>query len=91
MRGILHRDLKPANILIDAQGHPHITDFGLAKLIESDVELTASGAIMGTPSYMSPEQAAGRRGAMTRRPMSMAWARSSTRCSRARPRSAATA
>ncbi len=65
MRGILHRDLKPANILIDAQGHPHITDFGLAKLIESDVELTASGAIMGTPSYMSPEQAAGRRGAMT--------------------------
>ena len=65
MRGILHRDLKPANILIDAQGHPHITDFGLAKLIESDVELTASGAIMGTPAYMSPEQAAGRRGAMT--------------------------
>ncbi len=65
MRGILHRDLKPANILIDAQGHPHITDFGLAKLMESDVELTASGAIMGTPSYMSPEQAAGRRGAMT--------------------------
>ena len=64
-RGILHRDLKPANILIDAQGHPHITDFGLAKLIESDVELTASGAIMGTPAYMSPEQAAGHRGAIT--------------------------
>jgi eukaryotic-like serine/threonine-protein kinase len=65
MRGILHRDLKPANILIDAQGHPHITDFGLAKLMESDVELTASGAVMGTPAYMSPEQAAGQRGAMT--------------------------
>jgi tetratricopeptide (TPR) repeat protein/tRNA A-37 threonylcarbamoyl transferase component Bud32 len=65
MRGILHRDLKPANILIDAEGHPHVTDFGLAKLIESDVELTASGAIMGTPSYMSPEQATGRRAALT--------------------------
>ena len=65
MRGILHRDLKPANILIDAEGHPHVTDFGLAKLIESDVELTASGAIMGTPSYMSPEQASGRRASIT--------------------------
>ena len=65
MRGILHRDLKPANILIDAEGHPHVTDFGLAKLIESDVELTVSGAIMGTPSYMSPEQASGRRASIT--------------------------
>src|SRR5260370_19064623 len=56
-RGILHRDLKPGNILIDAQGQPHITDFGLAKRVASDARQTQSGAIVGTPSYMSPEQA----------------------------------
>jgi WD40 repeat protein len=63
--GILHRDLKPANILIDADGQPHITDFGLAKRVEDDSSLTRSGAIMGSPPYMAPEQARGHKRAVT--------------------------
>src|SRR5262245_6540139 len=58
-RGILHRDIKPANILLDSKGEPHVTDFGLAKIAESDANVTQTNAFMGSPAYMSPEQAAG--------------------------------
>jgi eukaryotic-like serine/threonine-protein kinase len=57
---ILHRDLKPSNILIDADGRPHVTDFGLAKNLGQDSGLTQSGSPIGTPNYMSPEQASGK-------------------------------
>lgn len=58
-RGVLHRDLKPHNVLIDPHGQPRITDFGLAKQLDVGSELTATGAVLGTPNYMAPEQAAG--------------------------------
>src|SRR6266571_808792 len=66
-RGILHRDLKPSNVLIDANDQPRVTDFGLARRLEGDSELTVTGQVLGSPNYMPPEQATARRGKASRR------------------------
>ncbi len=63
--GVLHRDVKPGNILIDAKGEPYLTDFGLARLVEAESTVTRTLEVLGTPSYMAPEQAAGNTAQLT--------------------------
>src|SRR6267142_87538 len=63
--GILHRDIKPGNILLDAKGEPHLTDFGLARLVELESTVTRTLEVLGTPSYMAPEQAVGNNAAVS--------------------------
>ena len=71
--GIIHRDIKPANVMLDDKDQPHLMDFGLAARREGAEKLTQAGAVLGTPAYMAPEQAAGQRAKPSRPAISTAW------------------
>src|SRR5262249_30574227 len=58
-QGVVHRDVKPSNVMLDAEGRPHVMDFGLAKRAAGEITMTVEGQVLGTPAYMSPEQARG--------------------------------